>query len=144
MRATLCLLLLLATVGFAGDDAPRKPVNKEATIVQAELKWAKGVATDFFEAFFRDGYESINCFLDPSFAEAFNSYLYAKSGLWTYSSFSFKGESLSPNNCEAILIGLLKGAKGDGRFYARVAKESNGRWSIRYLRIHHGEKAAEQ
>jgi hypothetical protein len=134
MRTVLCLLIVGAgcTVVSWGADEKEKPNAK----AQAELKWARGVLTDFFDGVLDQsgGGPEVGGLLTPQYAKAFY-----ENRIWLdfrgrYSSASIVRSEFSSNHSEVIFAGVLKGVLGTADFQARVVKEG-GLWSIRHVKL---------
>jgi hypothetical protein len=131
MKTTLCLFVLVAACAAVSGDEASNPPGAIAT-AQAELTWAKGVVTEFFDASFEKGSQQVHGLLHPEFAKTFYQFR-----LWQdfreYSSASITGAEIAPNQSEAVVSGVLKGKKGNAEFRVRVAKDSGGVWCIRFM-----------
>lgn len=148
MRATICLLLLLATVGYAGVNPTRQPLG-EASSPDANVKWAERIIMEFFEALKNEDGASVG-FLTAELARAYPNW---EKNIGPFERYTFPPSQLrrevAPNGSEVIYSGRLKGRKwevtfgdkheegiySDGEFVLYIAREASGRWSIRYIRV---------
>jgi hypothetical protein len=102
---------------------------------KAELAWAKGVATHFFEALL-EGNDDPAGLLTPEFARAFEHRSDYYVGLRKqYTSAAIESEEMAPGGAEAVFKGTLKGEKEEAAFVARLVKGPSGVWCVRFLRI---------
>lgn len=108
---------------------------------QAEVAWARGIVKDFFHsAFDRDG-AGVGL-MSPELAKS-HAWLFDGGQLVCCNAFHIVSEEVSPNGSEVIFKGNVKGGwvgvrsimEFHGTFVLRVAKESGGRWSVRYVRL---------
>src|SRR5262249_45266211 len=125
--------IVLLCCGAAGPVVARDK-NKEA-----ELKWARKVANDFFQAI-NDGNEAAFGLLSPELAKAVELTELFK--LFRGTKKKVVSELVAPDGREVVITGGLKGliVIGDklcknATFTLRVAKESGGRWSIRFFDV---------
>ena len=131
---TLAMVLLAAA--FSPAEQKAKPAD--------ELKWARQVVADFFEAT-ADSPAAAAGLLSPELAKSIQSNPHAYTFLdqirrWRYKEWKITSEEVAPDGTEIICRGVVKGNKElfwpDADFKLRVAKESRkGKWSIRYMRI---------
>jgi hypothetical protein len=118
----------------------------------AKIKWAKGIAADFWEAIADMKYEAAAGLLSPELCKDFRNNhdgdynlicLLGMSSLHKISC-SPRSAELAPDGSEVIFIGVFTHGEEKGDYKMRIAKEGNGRWSIRYLRLKvRKEKTAE-
>lgn len=127
--ALVIVVSVLPTRPFAADRAT------------ADQAWARGIVKDFFHsAFDRDG-AGVGL-LSPELAKS-HAWLFEGGRLVCCNAFHIVSEEVSPNGSEVIIKGNVKGGfvqdrysdSFHGTFVLRVAKESGGRWSIRYVRL---------
>jgi hypothetical protein len=124
------------------QKAAPKERGKPAEI-SAELKWARGVATDCIEALTTQEIHNFIGLLSPEFARIVT---HGDFGIdyphwWSFKSGAIRSERVAPDRSEVVFAGILKNGSYQGDFVFRVARESGGRWSIRYLKIEKGEAA---
>jgi hypothetical protein len=119
-----------------------------------EVKWARGVAEEFWEALLDrdsvdDGVERAGGLVSPELISAMNnrtvrdpsSLMKVACEYGHDSSVRVTSEEVSPDKSEVVFNGVLSGKfifGGEPQtadFRLRVAKESGGRWSIRLFRI---------
>jgi hypothetical protein len=135
MFESSCLAGLVVAVVLAGGDGPAVK-----TVSDDEVKWATRVAVDFFESLYR---VDPSCFglLSPELAKAYSTPHEVYNQFWAFSRPTLKTHRVSPSRGsrgEVIFSTILKGWRSDfpdADLLLRVAKESNGRWSIRYIRV---------
>jgi hypothetical protein len=132
--SVIALSLLANDYSRGGEKA--KPAD--------DLKWAKQVVADFFEAT-ADSPTTAAGLLSPGLANAMSADPRAYTFMdqirrWNYKEWKVTSEEVAPDGTEIILRGVVKGNKElswpDADFKLRVAKEAvRGTWSIRYMRI---------
>ncbi len=129
----LCCCLLLV----GGAPTAAKPKEKGGQ----ELKWAKGIARDFWDAMTDYEVEQASGLLSPECSQHWQG-----DGLshhiWEIAdgsklTIAYTSEVMAPDNSEAVFKGTLSAknlVKAD--FTLRIAKESGGgKWSIRFIRF---------
>jgi hypothetical protein len=143
-RTVLCLLTLVAAcAAVSGDAAPQAPTRQKPE-AEPELKWAEGVVNEFFDALKSES-PAVRGLLSPEFAAAWPlDGTYPPLGWYSFPPSSLS-KTVAPNGGEIIYTGRVKGkeiASGnaiwlqqDADLLLRVARESGGRWSIRYLKL---------
>lgn len=99
-----------------------------------EVKWTKRILDDFFEAIFRGSNAGFGL-LSPELASSYRNIQQLYGEFSSYDSFSYVAHDVAPDKTEVIHNILLKGRDDPAEVIIRVAKEMQGRWSIRYIRI---------
>jgi hypothetical protein len=119
------LLLLIALPGRGGED-PR---------MKAEVKWARGVAEDFFDGVFKR--EEIVGLLSPELASAHlkGPFSSITRPIREYSTATITLEQMAPDHTEVRFLGILKGDRVEADFILRIARGGGGAWAIRYITI---------
>lgn len=130
--ASLCCVLVCCLGVHAGD------ANKEA-----ELKWAKGVVSDFLQSAKQQDYDQAEILVTKELKDVMqkvirNFYTGVRGWISEHrleeASWSFGGEEISPDRDEAVIKGTFKRDKEDADFTFRLVKEKdNGKWRINYL-----------
>jgi hypothetical protein len=138
-----CVLLLMASLQptvRAADDTERKA---------AELKWAKGVASDFFDAAFKGNVEQAESLLDPTLKKTFakegenrvREWLNNSIGIQGFRSPSFSSEEMAPDADEAAFKGTFRSDSSFYHFNLRVAKDKeSGKWRVCYFQFNTRDK----
>ena len=131
--ALMCALAFPSFVVAAEADA------KNA----ARIKWAKEILADLWAAARSNDYRQVEGLISPELArgypktgEALASF--AESMRWElnlYDSYKVTSEEIDPEGGEVILKGELLAKNKKTGFKARIARESAGKWSIRYFVI---------
>jgi hypothetical protein len=152
MRVVVGVVFCIPLVCSA-DIPPPRPVG-----VAAEVKWARGVAEDFWAACRSDHPEQAAGLMSPELARAVQThdfslpgdkqvtpgeYLRQRAELVGYgvgAEVRFDAEELAPDRSEVVFRGRVTGVarwveRVTNRFVMRVAKEPGGRWSVRYLLV---------
>lgn len=126
--------------------------------IPPELKWARGIADDFWEAMIDGDCLEAAGLLSPELARSYRAIELDRAAGYHLStliqrihgiqSVSISSAEMAPDRSEAIFRGMVTGEKQGSDpevkqdFTMRVAKEPGGRWSIRFLRLkEHQEKA---
>lgn len=141
------------TVGHASDEradekSDEKDDEKSAARKVAELKWAKGVATDFLEATFDWRIEQAEALIDAGLKKSFQKggenslreWLNNTICIRMYHDAVIESESLAPDQDEASFKGKLKAGEGTQArsisFSLRVAKDAEtGKWRVSFIHI---------
>jgi hypothetical protein len=150
MRTLAALLffvpLTLAQPPEQPDPKPKEPDSAEK--LKAEMKWAKGVAQDFFEATRKSSYIEAIQLLTSEYRtkEKFDDAKTRLDKLFgqvdaaaTIISWIIKTEELSPDGKEAVFKGPVTGIYGnasltEAELTIRVEKEKDsGKWRITFL-----------
>jgi hypothetical protein len=129
LLALACVLLSCASAVAAEGDTKQ----------DAELKWAKEVASDFLTAGLQHNYASAEALVTADFRKALKegntsvtdrlSDVVASGG--GAESWVLTYEELAPDRDEALFRGAFKAKKGDAAFSVRVAKEKEGgKWRV--------------
>jgi hypothetical protein len=119
------------------------PGDEKADKKQAELKWAKGVATDFLKAVTASENEQAEQLMTADLKKSVGD---ANWLLRVYNAQLRKGhtiteEQIAPDQDEASFKGLLQGEKHEADYSLRVVREKDsGRWRVAYF---HFEKVRE-
>ncbi len=141
--SSVFLLVLLLTPPASGTE----PTKKEA-----ELKWAKGVATDFFEAAFKGKLEQAECLIDSSMKNAFakegdkrlREWLNNSIYIHMFNTPVFLSEEIAPDNDEASFKGTFKDKEHTFQFVLRVVKDRDtSKWRVCYFQFTEQEKKTE-
>jgi hypothetical protein len=125
----LCVLVCCLSVQ-AGD-------SKKA----AELKWAKGVITDFLQSAKQQDYDQAELLMtrdlketldkvNRNFSNGLNGWVghnNLEEATWT-----FGDEDISPDKDEAVIRGAFHRDKQEAKFTFRVVKD-NGKWRVGYV-----------
>ena len=132
----------------ADEKADAKADDKSAARKVAELKWAKGVATDFLEATFDWRIEQADALIDASLKKSFQKggenslreWLNNTICIRMYHDAVIESEELAPDQDEAAFKGKLKAGEGAQArsisFSLRVAKEAeSGKWRVSFIHI---------
>ena len=147
----LCAVLAVCGPGFARGAKPD---------TTAEVKWAKGIADDFWRAVFAGQEEQAAGLLSPGLSKSLVEYdisgagektqvLAWPAGRWLAmnlpqgpgASFAFDSQELSPDRAEVVFRGHLAGKdmigeKVASNFLMRIARErAGGTWCIRFLLV---------
>jgi hypothetical protein len=155
MRANLYLLLCGLFALCIPSSSPR--AQEEAT---AEMKWARGIATDFWDAVRNQQAEQAAGLLSPELGKALVTYepfagvggerkevappaylCYLRERYGPKTSISFVSSEIAPDKSEVVFRGTLSGKNRDGKeikadFKMRVAKEgTGGKWGIRFILV---------
>jgi hypothetical protein len=126
-----CFLCLGLPLPAGGADPKPSP----------EMRWAKQIAADFWDAILAGEHESAAGLLSPELSrgmgERFADKVDHAARNFDISCLSFVAEEFAPDGSEAVFKGKLdkKGLFGYD-FMLRLAREGgSGRWSIRYFRL---------
>ena len=132
----------------ADERADEKADDKSAARKVAELKWAKGVATDFLEATFDWRIEQAEALIDASLKKSFQKggenslreWLNNTICIRKYHDAVIESEELAPDQDEASFKGKLKAGEGAQArsisFSLRVAKDAEtGKWRVSFIHI---------
>ena len=132
----------------ADERADEKADDKSAARKVAELKWAKGVATDFLEATFDWRIEQAEALIDASLKKSFQKggenslreWLNNTICIRMYHDAVIESEELAPDQDEASFKGKLKAGEGAQArsisFSLRVAKDAEtGKWRVSFIHI---------
>jgi hypothetical protein len=138
----LCWLLVCTAVGV-GETDPRK---------EAELKWAKEVATDFLNAGVQSHYQNAETLLTADYRKALKEghvslavqfrdlILDGKAEFW-----SINVAEMAPDKDEALFRGATRGKKGGATFALRVVKEKEGgKWRVAFFATGTSAEAGEK
>ncbi len=115
----------------------------------AELKWAKGVATDFFDVAFTGKLEQAESLIDSSLQMAFAKDGETRLREWLNNSIAIRGfvdpvfqsEEIAPDQDEAFFKGTFKTKEKGFQFSLRVVKDkANGKWRIGYFQFREQEE----
>jgi hypothetical protein len=145
----ICVIVVALALGpivpTAADEKPKSHATPEAA-------WAGAIALDFWEALLNgDGAmaagllspELTRSLAQPHFKKSADAWLMQLTARHAKATVRLDSEAVAPDRSEVVLKGVLSGreyAQKDGPmitadFMLRVAKESGGRWSIRYLQL---------
>jgi hypothetical protein len=136
-------LLLLGW--FSPPDCVADVGEKKA----AELKWAKGVATDFFDSAFNGKLEQAECLIDSSLQKAFAKEGETRLREWLNNSIAIRGfhnpvfesEEIAPDQDEASFKGVFKAKEKGFRYSLRVVKDKvSGKWRVGYFQFREQEE----
>ncbi len=143
-HALTSALLLLNSIppGLAADEGDRRV---------AELKWAKGVATDFLDSAFNGNLVQAEGLLDSSLKRSFARDGDKRVGEWLNNSIAIQGfrapviqsEDIAPDLDEASFKGTFQSGKKAFQFSLRVVKDKEGgKWRVSYFHFveQHDEK----
>jgi hypothetical protein len=126
--AVVCLLLGCAAV----------VASEEGTKKDAELKWAKEVASDFLTAGLQRNYDSAEALATADFKKALKErnnsvtdQLHRVVLVGEAESWEMTYAEIAPDQDEALFRGVFKAKKGEAAFAVRVAKEKEGgKWRV--------------
>lgn len=134
-RAVACSAWLLVLVG-----APALADQKDAKKL-AELKWAKGVATDFLAAMTAGAVEHAERLLSAELKKqvhGFPNWLLDARFDGLGKGYTVTDEQIAPDRDEASFQGLLQGEKREPPYSLRVVRDKDsGLWRVVYF--HYGE-----
>lgn len=157
MKARSCLVVWLLPLLWLSAA----PAANARDTDPPELKWARGIADDFWKALIdREPYEAAGL-LSPELTQSYSaqdihkaagsylaSFIEGKDGI---KSVLISSAEMAPDRSEAIFRGTVSGKLYDSAhpeakqdFTMRVAKEAGGRWSIRFLRLKEHQKEAKK
>jgi hypothetical protein len=123
MRAALVLAMLLpVTLSLKADDAAKK---------DEELKWARGVADDFFVSLKKQDQANVEALLTPDYAKLLQerSTFKSKPGdvLWekiqSMNTTTITSSQMSPESNEAVFKGQFESPESTQAFTLRVVKD---------------------
>jgi hypothetical protein len=129
-------LALLSLLGFCIQPACAEEKDEKKA---AELKWAKQVADDFFDAAFKGcNLAQAETLLDSSLKKSIADLLAADVRGWLadianhgFHDPAFESEEIASDLDEASFKGTLKSGKSSFRFSLRVSKDKeSGKWRI--------------
>jgi len=121
------------------DDAKIADAKKAA-----DLKWAKGIAADFFAAAVSGQEQQAAALVDASLIAAFGKNNEAHFRDWLNNTFAtygygeavFESEEIAPDRDEVVLKGHFKDTKPALAFSIRVVKnKDSGMWRVSYCRV---------
>jgi hypothetical protein len=133
------LVCLCAPGALAGD----KQKDKKS----AELKWARGVASDFFEAAFKANLVMAENLIDSSLKKNFEKRGKTELKEWLNNSIAIQNfrepaiatEAIAPDRDEAVFTGTFRAKDRPKKvltFTLRVVKEKDsGKWRVSYFRF---------
>jgi|GEM_PF-7001086 len=110
----------------------------------AELKWAKGVATDFLNAAFNGKIEQAESLIDSSLKMAFakegekrvREWLNNTIAIQGFHDPAFESEEIAPDRDEASFKGHFKGNEKRFQFSLRIVKDKeSGKWRVSYFQF---------
>lgn len=110
---------------------------------EAELKWAKGVLSDFLQSARSRDYDQMEILMTKELRQAMEKYeSFVGKGTkgWSLTkdipgeSWAIKSEEISPDIDEIVLKGHFKREKEESEFSTRLVKEKDsGKWRITYI-----------
>lgn len=115
----------------------------------AELKWAKGVATDFLTSTFNSNLEQAETLLDSSLKKVFAKEGENRLREWLNNSIAIQGfrdpifesEEMAPDQDEASFKGHFKAKEKRFQFSLRVIKDKeSGKWRVSYFQFNEKEQ----
>ncbi len=138
MKITVLWSITLLTICPLGNSslASKDHIKKKE---EPEVQWAKNILKDFFDNGIFGANTAAFGLLSPELAKTYPTIpdLFGIFGL--YQSVTFDEYSFAPDKSEIIFKGFLQPHEVLQRkkepLIIRVAKESQGRWSIRYIRL---------
>ena len=110
----------------------------------AELKWAKGVASDFLDAAFKGNLEQAESLIDSSLKKTFGKEGEQRLREWLNNSIAIRGfrapvfqsEEIAPDQDEASFKGTCQGKEQAFQFSLRVVKDKEGsKWRVSFFQI---------
>ena len=124
-------LLLSTTAAAQGKDSKK----------QEELKWAKGVATDFLAAMRSGEVEEAATLMTAEYRKSFivpqrplPNWVHGVRTAGLEKGHTIKDEQIAPDQDEATFKGLLQGEKREAAFSLRVVREkASGRWRVAFF-----------
>ena len=140
MRAKWCValscLLAINVVAVAQDGKQQS---------DPQLKWVRNIANDFWTCMRGCDYRQAAGLLSPELSDAAKGHLFGVEGYLQsltggFSSATTTSEEMAPDRSEVVFRGTLSGDGPTLEYVLRIAKESNGRWSVRFLRIKQREQ----
>jgi hypothetical protein len=136
----LLLMVWFSQLACAADVSEKKA---------AELKWAKGVATDFFDAAFNSKLEQAESLIDSSLKRAFAKEGESRLREWLNNSIAIQGfrdpvfesEEIAPDQDEASFKGTFKAKENRFQFSLRVMKDKESeKWRVGYFQFKEKEE----
>jgi len=136
----LLLLAWFSQFACAADVSEKKA---------SELKWAKGVATDFLDAAFNSKLEQAESLIDSSLKKAFAREGESRLREWLNNSIAIQGfrdpvfesEEIAPDQDEASFKGNFKAKEKRFQFSLRVIKDKeSGKWRVGYFQFREKEQ----
>jgi hypothetical protein len=115
----------------------------------AELKWAEGVATDFFDAAFNSKLEQAESLIDSSLKKVFakegenrlREWLNNSIAIQGYHDPVFESKEIAPDRDEASFKGTFKGREKRFQFSLRVIKDKeSGKWRVSHFQFREKEQ----
>ena len=137
LPAALLLLSFLMPHAGANEERERQPDPNEKKA--AELKWAKGVATDFLDAAFKGDLEQAESLIDASLKEAFAKEGEKRLREWLNNSIAIRGvrapdfqsAEIAPDQDEASFKGTFHNTEKKFEFSLRVVRHKDGnKWRV--------------
>jgi methionine-rich copper-binding protein CopC len=154
--AVAALVLGLVTTAVRADEPNAKAAEtivsdanaSDAKLADAkkaaDLKWAKGIAADFFAAAVSGQEQQAAALVDASLIAAFGKNNEAQFRDWLNNTFAtygygeavFESEEIAPDRDEVVLKGHFKDTKPALAFSIRVVKnKDSGMWRVSYCRV---------
>ena len=127
-----CVLFAACATALCGHKPDKKA---------QELKWAKGIVSDFVSAGARQADDQAVLLLSSDFIKSIkeqkttpDSYVHSRFFNLTEAKASITSEEMAPDNDEAVFRGTLAAEIGEADFTIRVVKEKDsGKWRVNYL-----------
>jgi hypothetical protein len=132
----------LAFGGFFMLLASAAAAQAQGSKKQEDLKWAKGVATDFLAAMRAGEVEEAATLMTAEYRKSFRvpdrplpNWVYGVRDAGLAKGHTIKDEQIAPDQDEATFKGLLQGEKREAAFSLRVVREkAGGRWRVAFFR----------
>jgi hypothetical protein len=131
-RLFSALLILAVTASAAAEPNAKK---------QADLEWAKSVATDCLEAILHGNYRTATVLVTAEFKKALSeegtSVLdrFRDAGMGEPDSWAITDYGIAPDQDEASIRGHFKGKQGRAAFSMRVEKDPDKKWRISFITV---------
>lgn len=131
-RVFFAISLLVSTGDVSDQDAKKT----------AELKWAKGVASDFLAAAFDGQLEQAEALIDSSLKKSFAKEGESRMREWLNNNIAIRGfrapkitaEEIAPDQDEASFQGTFQGKEKDYQYSLRVVKDKeSSKWRVCYF-----------
>jgi hypothetical protein len=128
-----CSLLLAIYATALGDDKQEKKTE--------ELKWAKGIVSDFLNAGARQADDQAVLLLSSEFIKSIKeqkttpeSYVHSRFFNVTAAKASITSQEMAPDQDEAVFHGAFATDDGEADFTIRVVKEKDsGKWRVNFF-----------
>jgi hypothetical protein len=128
-----CSLLLAICAIALGDDKPERKTE--------ELKWAKGIVSDFLNAGARQADDQAVLLLSGDFIKSIKeqrttpeSYVHTRFFDVTAAKALITSEEMAPDQDEAVFRGTFSADDGQADFTIRVVKDKeSGQWRVNYF-----------